>query len=128
MSNFKLVYVNPVGQTSDGLYEYEFFLSDTPDIVWGKDWAEPCASACKNILPEQDTYSKIVQVVSDYRLNLAIENSCFSMQDCVDGVISLFWIEDDDNIYTCAFGTDYDEVKENFKDLIEIYDDEEQES
>ena len=121
MSELKLVYVNPIGETSNGIYEYEFFLSETPDIVWGEDWAEPCASACKNMLPQEDTYTKIVKVDSEYKLNLAVENSCYSMQDCVDGIISLWWVEDDDNIYTCLFGTDYDEVKEKFNNIIKIY-------
>ena len=44
-SNLFLVYVNPIGKDSNGLYQYEFFFSETPKNVWGEDWDEVCPSA-----------------------------------------------------------------------------------
>ena len=54
-----LVYINPIGKDSSGLNEYEFFFSETPEIVWGEDWNVACPSACGNLLPDSTTYSHI---------------------------------------------------------------------
>ena len=36
--NAYLVYVNPIGINSVGWYEYDFYFSETPNIVWGYGW------------------------------------------------------------------------------------------
>ena len=40
MGNLKLVYVNPIGKNSSDEYEYEFFFSETPEVVWGEEYDE----------------------------------------------------------------------------------------
>ena len=59
MEDLSLVFVNPIGKNSKDIFEYEFFFSKTPDIVWGENWEVQCPSACDNILPDETTYSKI---------------------------------------------------------------------
>ena len=54
-----LIYVNPIGKDSNDVNEYEFFFSETPEIVWGEDWNVACPSACGNLLPDSSTYSVI---------------------------------------------------------------------
>ena len=126
----KLVYVNLVGMDSLGNYEYEFFFSETPDIVWGEDWNEQCPSACENTLPDESTYSEIKILRTKIPLFCAQENTCFSLQDMVDGVLSCVW-EDISNYdeypepyrLVFQFGEDFDTViyklagrGENFED------------
>ena len=84
-----LVYVNPIGQDSKGLYEYEFFFSETPEIVWGEDWNVSCPSACDNLLPDPTTYSKIKTLKTTIPLFCIQENSCFSIQDSIDRLVFL---------------------------------------
>lgn len=119
-----LVYVNPIGQDSKGLYQYEFFFSETPEIVWGNDWNVACPSACGAILPEESTYSTIKLLKTKMNLFCAQQNSCFSMQDCIDGLICLC-AEDISNyeVYpepyrlVLHFGESYDNVMIRFNEL-----------
>lgn len=84
-----LVYVNPIGKDSNDLYQYEFFFSETPEIVWGEDWNISCPSACYNLLPDQTTYSEIKILKTKIPLFCIQENSCFSLQDSVDRLVFL---------------------------------------
>lgn len=122
MNALKLVYVNPIGLNSNGEFEYDFFFSETPDIVWGENWEMQCPSACGDMKPEETTYSLVKRVVTEIPFSCAQENSCFSMQDCIDGCIAVFY----ENIseYTeyptpyrivCGFGEDYDSVIDKLK-------------
>jgi hypothetical protein len=95
MNKSSLVFVFPIGLNSDGKYEYELYFSDTPDIVWAEDWAEQVPSICENIMPSEDMISSTVRVCGDYELFCAQNNNCFSMQDCIDGIISLAWCYDE---------------------------------
>lgn len=87
--NLFLVYVNKIGRDSNEQYEYEFFFSETPEIVWGEDWNVACPSACENLLPDPSTYSVVKTIKTDIPLFCVQENSCFSMQDCIDGLVCL---------------------------------------
>jgi hypothetical protein len=88
-SSLYLVYVNPIGKDSYGLYEYEFFFSETPETVWGEDWNVACPSACANTLPDPSTYSHIEILKTDVRFFCVQENSCFSIADSIDKVVCL---------------------------------------
>lgn len=91
MSDLKLIYVKPIGKNVKGLNEYEFLFSETPDTVWGEKWELQCPSAVLNIRPSEDTYSDVKRVITDVDLFCAQQNSCYSMQDCIDGCIALMW-------------------------------------
>ena len=88
-SNLYLVYINPIGRDSSGLNEYEFFFSETPEIVWGEDWNVACPSACGNLLPDSTTYSHIEILKTEIPLFCIQQNSCFSLQDCIDKLVCL---------------------------------------
>lgn len=105
MNDKKLVYINLIGENSSGFNEYEFFFSDTPDIVWGEDWNEQCPSACENTIPDGSTYSDIKILRTRIPIYCAQNNSCFSMQDMIDGVLACGW----EDI------SDYDEYPEPYR-------------
>ena len=48
--NLYLIYIEPVGLNFNNEWEYEFLFSDSPDTVWGEDWAEQCPSATAFVL------------------------------------------------------------------------------
>lgn len=117
MSLLKLVFVNPIGKSSDDIYEYEFFFSETPDVVWGEDWYIQCPAACENILPVETSYSLIKHLKTEIKLFCAQENTCFSLQDCIDGCLAICFqdingLEEYPTPYRLVlhFGEDYDDV------------------
>ena len=84
-----LIFVRLVGCDASGLNHYEFFFTTDPDTVWGEDWEQQCPSACGELLPEDSTYTVIKEVKCSVTFGLAQDNSCFSMQDCIDHCICL---------------------------------------
>lgn len=84
-----LVFVNLIGKDVDDIYTYEFIFSDTPDVVWGVDWDVVPSSLCPDIAPEKSTYCEIRKLRTRIPLNVAQKQSCFSMQDCIDGIIAV---------------------------------------
>ena len=87
--NLYLIYINPIGKNSNDLYEYEFFFSETPDIVWGEDWDNPCPAACENTLPDPETYSEVKILKTNIPLSCIQNNVCFSLSNCIDGIVCL---------------------------------------
>lgn len=90
-----LVYVEKINDipNSKGLFEYEFFFSETPEIVWGNDWNQQCPSACskEDLRPDASTYNDVRKIYSIIPLISISENSCFSIQDSVDQIVAICW-------------------------------------
>lgn len=120
--NLFIVYIDKIGENSNMQYEYDVYVSNTPDIVWAENWAEQPASACEKLPPEENTYQEVIKMVSNYELDLAQENDCFSMQDCIDGIIKLCWlIDDEDNVsLNVKFGENYEEFLKKIQGVCEI--------
>ena len=121
-SNLHLIYINPIGKNSNDLFEYEFFFSETPDIVWGEDWDNPCPAACENTLPDPETYSEIKILKTNIPLSCIQNNVCFSLSNCIDGIVCLGYENISD--YTeypepirlvFQFGENYDSIIEKFE-------------
>ena len=102
-NNLHLVYINPIGKDSNNLYEYEFFFSETPDIVWGQDWNIACPAACENTLPDPETYSEVKTLKTEIPLFCVQQNTCFSIQDCIDGIVCLGYFQTDKNVVKFDF-------------------------
>lgn len=93
-----LCYVNKVGTDLDGMYHYQFLFStkEQLDIVWGNDWNFKPSGICQNLEPEESTYSSIRSLKTFVKLDVAQENMCFSMQDCINQIIAIAWENLDD--------------------------------
>ena len=102
-NNLHLVYINPIGKDSNNLFEYEFFFSETPDIVWGQDWNIACPAACENTLPDPETYSEVKTLKTEIPLFCVQQNTCFSIQDCIDGIVCLGYFQTDKGIVKFDF-------------------------
>ena len=102
-NNLHLVYINPTGKDSNNLFEYEFFFSETPDIVWGQDWNIACPAACGNTLPDPETYSEVKTLKTEIPLFCVQQNTCFSIQDCIDGIICLGYFQTDKGVVKFDF-------------------------
>ena len=117
MSDLSLVYVNPIGKNNKGLNEYEFLFSETPESVWGEKWELQYPSGCKNLKPREDTYSEVKRVITEVDFFCAQQNSCFSMQDCIDGCIALMWFTNNrDDFVVFKFGEGINSVVKKLSD------------
>lgn len=129
IEDLKIVFINKKGLNHDGLYEYDLIYSQSPSMVWGEDFAEQVPSTCaiEDLLPFRETYDLIRTGVSPFNIKLAQENSCFSMQDCVDGIIALAWIydEDDNRYHTLSYGSSIQDAEYFMKEIKMEYTNEE---
>jgi hypothetical protein len=122
-----LAFVKKIGNTLDGQNIYEFLFTTVPDIVWGDNFNIIPAGIIPNLIPEANCISKRGRVITEEDLKLACESTCFSMMDCIDGVISLCFNEaGTDNEMRFDFGEKYDTVIDKLKlyklELVDIED------
>lgn len=84
-----LIFINPLGQSYDGQYLYEFMFSDSIEDVDGEDWDISPASG----LPQPPSeYAKLVKTLkTEIKIDLIQNSDTFSLWDSVDGVIALGW-------------------------------------
>lgn len=113
-----LVYVKPLGKNAIDYYEYDFFFSETPDVVWGDDWGEPNPSSCQDTEPYDYTYISTYRLKTTIPFSVAQENSCFPMRFAKYGLIALCYenISDYDEYpepcrIVLHFGEEFDEVE-----------------
>jgi hypothetical protein len=88
-----LVFIDNVGTNLDDKYVYQLYFSETPEVVWGEFWNVCPCSIVPVIHPDLGTISQVYEVELDHEISIVTQNSCFSMQDCIDGIISLGWID-----------------------------------
>lgn len=91
ISDYKVVYVINVGVDVDGMNIYQFLLSDNTEDTFSEGWGEkPAGNIGKDILMIDDSmYEYVKELRTDMKLDLAQDNSCFSMQDCRDNIIPI---------------------------------------
>lgn len=92
-----LGFVAEIGRTTDRKYIYRFDFTYDPDSLWGEFFNIPPACIVPNLAPDPNCLSHSMKVLSPVKLMTAKENACFSMQDCIDGIIPLCFSEIDDN-------------------------------
>lgn len=114
-----LVFIREDGITSENWFAYTLEFSSTPETVWGEKWHICPAGAVPNILPNQDGISTFYHVILPNKLELAQHNTCFSMQDCIDGIIPLGYFDDGATNRTILFpfGLAEDEAETNIGHL-----------
>ena len=93
-----LAFIDNVGTNLDEKYVYQFYFSETPEVVWGEFWNVCPCSIVPDIHPDISTINFIYEIEIDNELSTVAENSCFSMQDCIDGIISLGWVDFNENV------------------------------
>jgi len=84
-----LVFVNKTGTAIDGDNIYELLFATDISIVYGEGWSViPCGICIQEEkLPHESTYNLTKQIKTSITLGLAQDNTCFSYQDVVDGVM-----------------------------------------
>lgn len=120
MSDYKVVYVLYVGKDVDNLNIYHFLLSTNSEEVFSEGWGEKPSCNINNdfLMISDNMYEYVKELKTSIILDLAQDNSCFSMQDCRDNIIALAY-ENIDNYeeypdegrIVIHFGDSIDEVE-----------------
>lgn len=87
--SLKVIYVIKIGENADYDNIYHFLISEETDDTWAEGWENKPASLMRHLTPEDDMYDYVGQVITEVNLDLAQDNSCYSMQDCRDKIIAL---------------------------------------
>lgn len=125
-----LAFVDYIGRTIDGQYIYRFDFTVDADSVWGDFFNVTPAGIVPDMQPDKNSLSKTCKVNFPKEMQIAKKNYCFSMQDCIDGIIPVVFseISEDAVVYNDAplffkFGEEYETVKNVLTSLgIEMYD------
>jgi len=126
MENTYLAFIDLIGKTIDNKNIYKFFFTQAPDVVWGENWNIVPCSIIPHLSIDTQTVSLIAELITKREFLLAKNNSCFSMQDCIDGIISLLFTNPHDKELILNFGLSYDNtvsiLNENGLSLENIHD------
>jgi hypothetical protein len=125
-----LAFVDYIGRTIDGKYIYRFDFTVDTDSVWGEYFNVTPAGIVPDLQPDINSLSKSCKVNLPIEMQLAKKNYCFSMQDCIDGIIPLIFseiseegIEYNDAPLFFKFGENFETIKETLQSInIELYD------
>lgn len=111
-----LAFVRKIGNTLEGEYIYEFMFTTVPDVVWGDNFNIIPAGIIPNLAPENNCLSRKGRVITNIDFHLACESTCFSMMDCIDGIISLCFTEAGiDDEFHFDFGERFSEINERLE-------------
>lgn len=119
MSNdVTLCFVRSVGTDIDDNNIYELLFTENSDIFWGEGFEYVPASLVNNITPNEGSYSVTKSIKTSLKLCLASESCCYSMQDCIDGIVAIAY-EDistydefpDEGRLVLHYGESYDEIE-----------------
>lgn len=114
--NEYLAFVRKIGNTINGDNIYEFMFTTVPDVVWGDNFNIIPAGIIPNLMPELNSLSKKGRVITDIDFKLACESTCFSMMDCIDGIIALCFTEAGiENEFHFDFGEEFNNVIDKLK-------------
>lgn len=128
-----LAFVDYIGKTIDGKYIYRFDFTVDTDTVWGDFFNVTPSGIVPDLHPDINTLTKTCKVNFKKEMQLAKKNYCFSMQDCIDGIIPLIFSEISENLIEYndsplffRFGEPFENVKKILDSIgIEMYDIEE---
>ena len=128
-----LAFVEEVGQTLNGRFVYRFYFTSDTSNVWGEYFNVVPSAIIPNLQVDMTSITSVAKASFPQKLILAKKNYCFSMQDCIDGIIPLCFVEICDETLTIndipfflRFGETYEDVISKLETLsINLYDKEE---
>lgn len=127
-----LGFVDLIGRTIDGKYIYRFDFTTDIDVLWGEYFNVTPSGIIPDLQPDKNTLSRSGKIIFPIEMVIAKKNYCFSMQDCIDGIIPLIFseidektLELDEKPFFIKFGESFDVVKEKLEkiglEFFEIY-------
>ena len=127
-----LGFVDLIGRTIDGKYIYRFDFTTDTDVLWGEYFNVTPSGIIPDLQPDKNALSRSGKIIFPREMAIAKRNYCFSMQDCIDGIIPLIFSEIDEETmeldekpFYIRFGESFNEVKEKLDkvnlDFFELY-------
>ena len=127
-----LGFVDLIGRTIDGKYIYRFDFTTDTDVLWGEYFNVTPSGIIPDLQPDKNALSRSGKIIFPREMVIAKKNYCFSMQDCIDGIVPLIFseideetLELDDKPFFIRFGESFSEVKEKLDkvnlDFFELY-------
>ena len=92
-----LGFVDEIGRTVDGKYIYRFDFTLDTETIWGEYFNVAPSAIIPDLQPDKNALSRQAKAIFPREMVLAKKNYCFSMQDCIDGIIPLIFSEIDEN-------------------------------
>ncbi len=95
-NDLRLGFVRFLGMDIDEKNNYEFVFTDSIDEFWGENFdVKPCG-LCNDIVPDKRYVTLTKTLKTDIKFDIVAKSNCFSMGDCMDGIIALAWENIDD--------------------------------
>ena len=119
-----LGFVDLIGLTIDGLPIYRFDFTTDTETIWGEYFNVTPSAIIPDLQPDKNALSRQAKVIFPQEMVIAKKNYCFSMQDCIDGIIPLIFSEIDedtlqynDKPFFLHFGTSFNDVEALLKNV-----------
>jgi hypothetical protein len=126
----KLIFINELGPDFRGNHIYEFIFSNTDGDLWGEEW-EATPAAGRPFPPDLKYIKRVGRTFKEgMELELGKNSDYFSMEDIIDGILSLGWekipedsLESLEDRLVFHFGEDITSVEDKLysKDLVLEY-------
>lgn len=127
-----LGFVDLIGRTIDGKYIYRFDFTTDIDVLWGEYFNVTPSGIIPDLQPDKNALSRSGKIIFPREMIIAKKNYCFSMQDCIDGIIPLIFseideetLELDEKPFFIKFGESFNDVQEKLKkvglEFFELY-------
>ena len=119
-----LGFIDEIGRTRDGGYIYRFDFTLDTETIWGEYFNVTPSAIIPDLQADRNALTRQAKAIFPREMVIAKRNYCFSMQDCIDGIIPLMFSEIDENTlllddkpFFLKFGTSFDEVEEKLKSI-----------
>ena len=126
----KLIFINELGPDFRGNHIYEFIFSNMDGDLWGEEW-EATPAAGRPLPPDLKYIKRVGKTFKEgMELELGKNSDYFSMEDIIDGILSLAWekipvdsLESLEERLVFHFGEDLTSVEDKLysKDLVLEY-------
>ena len=127
-----LGFVDLIGRTIDGKYIYRFDFTTDIDVLWGEYFNVTPSGIIPDLQPDKNALSRSGKIIFPREMVIAKKNYCFSMQDCIDGIIPLIFseideetLELDEKPFFIKFGESFNDVQKKLEkvgmEFFELY-------
>lgn len=107
-----IVFAEKTGEDDSGNNFYRLLSSNNPEIVWGDNFEQTPAGIIPDLEPDSQSIADEYILTTKLNLKTAVESTWFSIQDCIDGIISLLFCGEGEKIVNIPFGMTMNDVKQ----------------
>lgn len=113
-----LGFVRYVGTESHQINIYELLFTNFKNEFWGTNFEFMPAGICNGVEPDAKYVQKVVTIKTPIVFEVIQDSGCFSMQDALDGIVSIAWqslsgldVYPEDGRLYFMFGEPYEDVE-----------------